>query len=104
MVWEEGRQGTGYLKKKLFQTNSTDCWLIKYPPNSYIPPHTDKVDNKKHYRLNIVLSGNGTFETQKVIFNFFNRVIFFRPDVNEHSMKNGEKTRLVFSFGFVRKL
>lgn len=101
-MWEYGRQGTGYLKKKLFENSFLDCWLIKYPPNTTIPPHTDKVEGKKHFRLNIVVKGYAKFESDTPpIFNLLNRIIFFRPDINKHWVNNKQKERIILSLGWV---
>jgi len=101
-MWQEGRQGTGYFKKLLFQYNLCECWLVRYPPNTHIPPHIDKISNKRHYRLNIVLKGNGDFKSESCIINL-KRIVLFRPDVNIHSMANGNTERLILSFGLALK-
>ena len=91
MKWQEGRQKTGYLKLKLVGFKNVDAYILKYPVGSYIPPHTDPVEGKRHYRLNIVLWGKMFFEP---------RVRFFRPDVEMHSVPEVWKTRYVFSAGW----
>ena len=98
-MWKEGRQKSGYSTFQLLCLKFVDAWMIKYPPKVGIPEHVDKVTNKKHYRLNIVLSGKGTFFCEKTIFNVKNRVILFRPDKYKHSMINGDATRYVLSIG-----
>ena len=101
-MWIRGRQlGCDYLKFKVFQTKSTDCWLIKYPPDVVLPIHKDRVKDKKHYRLNVVLKGRGDFSIYKVIWSLGKRIILFRPDMYGHGMKNGNKERLVLSLGWV---
>jgi hypothetical protein len=106
MKWEEGRQGGKYKKMKIWSSSffwfGSDCYLISYEPNYEMPAHTDKAQGK-HFRLNIVLKGSGTFKCQKTIFRLFNRIILFRPDLYEHSMVNGDSNRLVLSLGFLRK-
>lgn len=97
-MWIEGRQGTGYLKKSIFQGSFYDCWLIKYPPNTNIPPHKDPVKNKKHYRLNVILKGKGDFKCEKCILNL-GKIVLFRPDKYTHSVSNGNNERLVLSYG-----
>lgn len=32
-----------------------DCYILKYPEGSEIPPHTDPVPGRKHWRMNVVL-------------------------------------------------
>lgn len=102
MEWVEGRQGTGYERLTFIRGDflPIDLHLLRYRPGSSIPPHTDPVDDMKHYRLNVILtkarggefSGTTIFETS--------RIKFFRPDIFEHSVsevKGG--TRYVLSFG-----
>jgi hypothetical protein len=119
--WMLGRQnkvdGTpGYFKMKLAEvawprvfsrkrsaTNrgGFDVYLLKYEPGFFLPLHTDPVPSPlRHYRLNIVFSGAGVFECDKTIFNIFNRVILFRPDLHAHSMQNGGKIRRILSIGW----
>lgn len=106
-MWEQGRQGTGYLKRRIFEFANRlfgmDCYLIKYLPNTYIPPHTDPVPGFKHFRLNIVLKQTGRggnlyfYKTRQ-----YGRVFLFRPDHVEHSVSNVDNgTRLVLSIGLV---
>jgi len=99
MRWIEGRQGGAYSKLKLFQLSFMDCWLIKYAPNYSMPKHKDSVEGKKHFRLNIELSGKGKFICEKTIVNIFNKIILFRPDLYEHSMVNGTKLDRISDFG-----
>lgn len=101
MKWQNGRQGTGYLKKKMFDFWKMDCYLIKYPDGSFIPEHIDKVDDKKHYRLNIVIKkpySGGLFICDKTIINTC-RLILFRPDRYKHRLTPVVGERLVMSFG-----
>jgi hypothetical protein len=105
--WTKGRQNTGYLKKRLISNSlflPFDLYILKFPENSYIPPHIDLVDTGKHYRLNIVLKHpkrGGEFICKNVIFE--NKFIkLFRPDENEHSLTEIlEGTRYVLSMGWV---
>lgn len=104
-MWNEGRQKTGYMKKTFYSFKvlgiGVDCHLIKYPEGSNIPPHTDKVKNKSHKRLNIVLKhakSGGTFkkngEPQQGRFHNF------KPDKDEHEVTKIDKgERIVLSFG-----
>lgn len=107
-MWENGRQGTGYLKFKLinrwrfFSKYKWDLYLLHYPIGSNIPRHRDPVPNHKHYRLNIYLwnaVGGGIPLHDDVIINnrFFT---LFRPDICTHSVSPVVKgTRYVLSFG-----
>lgn len=108
-VFEEGRQGTGYLKLKLFEFRKilkSDCYLLKFPEGSSIGEHVDPVSEGKHYRLNVVLKRpavGGLLFCESPIFRLGERVCFFRPDVSKHSVSKIEKgSRWVFSLGFLR--
>lgn len=105
-----GRQGTGYLKMKLLEWKFFDLWILKYPPGSEITPHTDKVDGKKHWRVNFTLwkpdsGGRLTFHLNKYNeehYYSFGRLKIFRSDLITHSIDKIESgTRYVLSFGFV---
>lgn len=107
--WELGRQNTGYYKKLLLliERIPLDVYLLFYPPQSYVPPHRDRVDhapNKKHYRLNIILKDaaeGGKFFCENTILNL-RRIKFFRSDINLHSVSPiTEGTRYVLSIGFL---
>jgi hypothetical protein len=98
MKWEIGRQRTGYSKLALWKASWTDCYIIKYPNNSYVPEHIDPVKNKKHYRINILLFGEDNF-SGKTIFST-RRLKIFRPDIHLHSVKPVSFTRIILSIGF----
>jgi hypothetical protein len=102
-AWSEGRQqGTEYKKFCFLYTKigkvGMDGYILKYEPNTILPPHTDKL-NGKHYRLNIELFGKGKFICEKKIISIAEKVFLFRPDLYEHSVVNYDKTRYVLSFG-----
>jgi hypothetical protein len=112
MNWEEGRQGTGYFKKRLVETRwpfPFDLYLLKYPEGSSIPEHTDPVAGKRHYRLNIELrrAVGGVFWKRDSKGSFpchteHGRIHFFRPDIEPHGLtKVLYNTRYVLSLGFV---
>lgn len=109
MKWDKGRQNSGYLKFKVFSSKKLlmDCYILKFPTNSIIKPHKDKVEFGKHYRLNIVLTPffkGGKFKIEKNIFKIPNFLYLFRPDKYIHSVSeitNG--TRYVLSFGKILK-
>ncbi|WP_247682636.1 hypothetical protein [Pseudoalteromonas sp. MMG013] len=55
--WQQGRQQSGYHKMLLcgaYWPIKFDVYLLKFPKGSVIPPHTDKVEKGKHYRLGAV--------------------------------------------------
>jgi hypothetical protein len=97
--WSPGRQGTGYRKLCLWEFKKFDCWVIDYPIGSSAPSHTDPCTLGRHYRFNILLSGKDNF-TGKTIYSS-NRIKFFRPDINIHSVNETDCRRVVLSFGFI---
>lgn len=108
MNWEKGRQDSNYFKKLLWRTKfpvGHDVLLLKYPSGSHIDWHKDPVEQGKHFRMNMVLNWGyegGEFESEDEVLFSFGPITFFRPDKNEHRVKEiKEGTRYVFSFGFV---
>lgn len=107
--WQSGRQDSGYEKMLLLQSLLPlpfDCYIIRYRPGAYIPPHIDKVDSGKHYRLNIVVKKSiegGDFVCKNPIINT-PRIKLFRPDMCEHSVTKVIKgNRYLLSIGWIRK-
>lgn len=104
-MWEQGRQNSGYKKRKLFQFVSKyiciDSYLIHYPLGSKIPPHKDPVNGYKHYRLNFIYKraargGNLYVDGLPVK----SRLSFLKPDRQEHRVTTIRKgMRKVFSLG-----
>ena len=108
MKWIEGRQKTGYFKKKIIESKrfKFDCYLLKYPKDSEIPEHTDSAiwPFYEHHRLNIILVQplGGIFHLEGK--PKYGRIQKFRPDLQKHSVSkvlNG--TRYVLSIGWCRK-
>lgn len=106
--WRRGRQGTGYDKMLLLTAPwpvAFDSYLIRYPEGSEIPPHTDPVGPRRHYRLNLVLKrspAGGEFVCANPIFAS-RRIKLFRPDVCEHSVTRVVGgNRYVLSMGWLR--
>ena len=112
--WENGRQNSGYLKMKIFESKlfKADCYILKYPKSSKIDPHTDEVEGHEHHRVNIILKkaklGGGFYTKRK--FQSQNRYYkrgrfnYFRPDKTIHGvgfMHLG--TRYVLSIGWLKK-
>ena len=63
--------------------------LVTYPEGLRVMRHNDPVSEGKYYKFNVVLKQpkvGGQFCADKVIFNLFNRVYFFRPDLYSHSV------------------
>ena len=105
--WDRGRQGSGYDKMLLLTAPwpiAFDSYLIRYPVGSSIPPHTDPVTGKNHYRLNLILkrsSGGGEFVCSSPIVST-SRVKLFRPDRCEHSVTEVTgSNRYVLSVGWL---
>jgi hypothetical protein len=98
MKWEEGRLGSGYFKKKLAEWKFFDMYLLKFPKGISVPEHRDKVPNKRHYRLNILLKGTDTFKSENVIFKL-GRIVLFRPDLSKHSLDQVPDNVYLFSLG-----
>lgn len=104
--WDKGRQlDSGYSKMLLFlfgipKLFGIDIYLIRFIPNCYLPTHKDSVNWGKHYRINIEIKGKGEFFCDNLIFSS-SKVKLFRPDLEEHSMLNGNSKRLILSIGLV---
>lgn len=106
--WQKGRQNSGYEKMLLAGTYwpfKFDCYLLKFKTGAKIPTHKDPVKKGKHFRLNIILKKafkGGKFICDKVIYKN-DRIIYFRPDLHEHSVteiKDG--TRYILSIGWIK--
>lgn len=102
--WVSGRQGGDYKKKLLAKFRiplifGFDMYLLKFDPGFKLKEHVDKVDRGRHFRLNIILRGDGEFNCEKTIIRT-KRIILFRPDKYLHSMQNGNIERKVLSIGF----
>lgn len=108
MKWIAGRQPGGYLKLPLFRLRRlrTDCYLIRYPAGTGVRFHTDPVEGRRHYRLNVVLRrprSGGAFRMLGRPLLAFWRVYLFRPDRYAHTVETVQKgERWVFSLGVAR--
>ncbi|WP_223158050.1 2OG-Fe(II) oxygenase [Thermomonas brevis] len=105
--WQHGRQGSGYDKMLLLTASwpiAFDSYLIRYPIGSSIPPHTDPVTGRNHYRLNIIVKrsiGGGEFICSDPILSTA-RIKLFRPDRSEHSVTEViGSSRYVLSLGWL---
>lgn len=130
--FEPGRQGTGYEKTNLkpmslqapwqewlptfvstclnaldkpLDNEFWDCFLLRYPNGSHIPPHKDEasVFGKRHKRLNVLVrapsaGGDLLMSNEKVVLEEGDAVLFF-PDEVEHSVTTVSGHRLVFTVG-----
>ncbi len=109
LKWQKGRLETGYEKMLLLACRFIlpfDFYLLRYKPGAWIPPHTDKISDKRHYRLNFVIKKakkGGIFICENPIFET-KRIKFFRPDLSVHSLTRiNEGTRYVLSIGVALK-
>lgn len=127
LFWEEGRQGTGYLKANLKQDlpcvkfvadklvevignpiDSFDSYLLHYPAGTYIPPHTDDIIfGKKHVRANATLRqpitggilhiGTPGYAVHLSVGDIF----IFEPNAIEHYVTECGQDRYVLSVGTI---
>ena len=108
MKWDTGRQESGYFKKLITSglwPLPFDVYILKFVTGSYIAPHIDKNEGGKHYRINVILKkadAGGDYEGEAIL-NLFNRFIFFRPDIMEHSVSEVTGSRYVLSIGWLLK-
>lgn len=108
--WQSGRQqDCEYHKFPLWYFRiwklGFDAYILKYEPDSFLPWHTDKVENGKHWRMNINITGAASFIIIKNDTPFFylqRKIIIFRPDVFSHSLKVGNKKCIKLSIGLVK--
>jgi hypothetical protein len=83
-----------------------DYYLLRFPPGTQIPPHSDPVKTGRHYRLNVIVKRSprgGDFVCTEPIFET-SRIKLFRPDVCTHSVTKVEGgSRYVLSIRWVLK-
>lgn len=88
--WGDGKKMTGYRAFTLMYSKilKADCYIMHYKDGSFIPPHIDKVDSGVMWRLSIVFynSGMGGKFIGKSVFNWKDRIILFKPSIDEHSV------------------
>lgn len=88
-MWEKGRQeNTIYHKLSLFKLKirnfGMDMYILRYPKNTILKLHVDKVEGK-HYRANVTLKGDSFFMCEKSIFS--SKILnVFRPDLYKHGL------------------
>lgn len=97
--WTPGRQGSGYRKMLLASSSRLrfDAYVIDYPPGTHVPSHTDAVKGRRHFRANLVLRGDQTFEGE-AIFKL-GPLVVFRPDIAPHAVARVTRRRIVLSVG-----
>lgn len=112
--WIKGRQGTGYERLTILQSQRFKCDLhiLRMAPGTMIPPHTDSIPPhlrkqgyKKHFRFNIVIKKalGGNFATNALGL-VRKRWALFRPDIDKHWVTPVHLgTRYVLSIGWLTK-
>jgi hypothetical protein len=68
--------------------------LVTYHEGHKVLRHNDPMGKGRYFKFNVVLKKpqlGGHFSADKVIFNVFDRVYFFRPDKYMHSVSKIEK-------------
>ncbi len=105
--WRGGRQATGYEKCLLLALPwpiPCDLYLLRFRAGTVVPPHRDRVERGRHYRLNLILRAarrGGEFVCARPIY-VSRRIKFFRPDLETHEVTRIEEgTRYVLSLGWV---
>lgn len=77
------------INRSLLNTLRLTVNLVTYPEGHRVMRHNDPIGSGSYYKLNFVVmkpAEGGVFETDRVIFSIFNRVILFRPDLYDHSV------------------
>jgi len=91
----------------LFQSRLFSIYLVHYSAGHRIVPHVDMVTGGRIYKLNCVLvkpKDGGEFLCERNIFNWFGRIILFRPDLYQHSVSRIERgNRWLLSFALNRQ-
>lgn len=68
--------------------------VVTYHEGHHVLKHNDPMGEGRYFKFNVVLKKpqkGGHFFAEKVIFNLFDRVYFFRPDKYMHSVSKIEK-------------
>lgn len=98
--WQTGRQGTRYRKLMLAHGHSWDLYVIDIAAGTSIPTHVDRVPERRHWRLNLRLSGDDGFRGDAAFR--VGPLVVFRPDITPHSMDKVARRVVLLSFGFAR--
>jgi hypothetical protein len=82
-----------------------DVYLLRFFEGHEVPPHTDRVKDGEHHRINVVLKNaveGGQFICKDSIYES-KYIKYFRPDTSEHKVTKIIKgSRYVFSFGWIK--
>lgn len=86
----------------LFQSRRLSIYLVHYAEGHRIMPHVDNVARGRLYKLNWVLvkpTRGGEFACERTLFNIFDRIVLFRPDLYPHRVSRIEAgSRWLLSF------
>jgi predicted 2-oxoglutarate/Fe(II)-dependent dioxygenase YbiX len=120
-AYEPGRQGTGYEKQSLLvsplvplrrrclvalglaEDEPHDCYLLRYPEGSYIPPHVDDTP-AEHHRINCLVEParlGGDLIVSGIRYQLrAGDAYAFRPDLEPHEVTRVERgARFLFTVG-----
>ena len=91
--------------RAFFSSRRFSVNLVTYPEGHQVLRHNDPMGGGRYFKFNIVLkqpAQGGIFAADSVIFNWFNRVILFRPDLHSHSVSRIEQgQRKLLSMAFL---
>lgn len=86
------------INRRWLDTRRLSVNLVTYPEGHRVLRHNDPMGGGSYYKLNVVVKkpeAGGVFETERVIFSLFDRVILFRPDLYDHSVSTIERGKRV---------
>lgn len=90
----------------LLHSRWLNVYLVRYSPGHRIASHIDGISRGRLYKLNWVLRKprrGGEFTCERTIFNFWGRLILFRPDLYAHQVSKIEDgNRWLLSFAVSR--
>lgn len=103
--WKVGHFGKNYKKMQIFTLPFCDFYIMKVNQGGYINAHFDKIDGKKHIRIDFILpdtaeGGEFRFLRNKGKNITLWRFVIFRADKVLHwfaPVRKGSKT--ILSFG-----
>lgn len=98
MKWVNGRQNIYYQKLKIYSFWRIDCYLIRYSKGCAVGYHTDEVEGKRHYRINIQIRGVNRLCHVDNLAKKRGRFDLFRAD-KMHSFGITKESGLILSFG-----
>ncbi len=96
-----GRQESGYKVLTLWSKWFFDFHIIYISKDTHVPYHTDKIEGKKHRRINLELGAkNRTSVSDDGDLFVQNRLYLFRPDKHHHKVDTAKTDTWIISFGF----